>query len=153
MQPLLFGGGQERSLRPGTVPVALAVGLGEAARLAGLEWENHRTAASRIREQLLHDLQVVEHHINGDPTRCLPHVLNVSFPGLDSEALMLSLRHTVAVSNGSACTAASYTPSHVLLAMGLSEDAIDSAVRISWGPGITQIPGDAITAAVTSLCE
>ena len=151
VQPLVFGGGQERGLRPGTVPVALAVGLGEAARLAGLEWETRRAAASRIREQLLRDLQAVEHHINGDPTRCLPHVLNVSFPGLDSEALMLSLRHTVAVSNGSACTSASYKPSHVLQAMGLGEVAIESAIRISWGRQTTEIPGDAIVAAVQSL--
>ena len=150
-QPLLFGGGQERGLRPGTLPVALAVGLGEAARLAGLEWEMRRAAASRIREQLLCDLQAVEHHVNGDPTRSLPHVLNVSFPGLDSEALMLSLRHTVAVSNGSACTSASYKPSHVLLAMGLSDDAIESAIRISWGRQTTEIPGEAIVAAVRSL--
>jgi cysteine desulfurase len=56
VQPLLFGGGQERGLRPGTVPVALAVGLGEAARLAGLEWESRRTAALAIREQLLRDV-------------------------------------------------------------------------------------------------
>ncbi len=150
-QPLLFGGGQEHGLRPGTVPVALAVGLGEAARLAGLEWEARRAAASRIREQLLRDLQAVEHHINGDSTRCLPHVLNVSFPGLDSEALMMALRHIAAVSNGSACTSASYKPSHVLQAMGLSEVAIESAIRISWGRQTTEIPGDAIVAAVKSL--
>ena len=149
--PLLFGGGQERGLRPGTVPVALAVGLGEAARLACLEWESRRVAASRLREQLLHDLQAVEHHINGDAKRCLPHVLNVSFPGLDSEALMMALRHTVAVSNGSACTSASYKPSHVLQAMGLNDEAIESAIRISWGRQTIEIPGDAIVDAVKSL--
>ena len=151
VQPLVFGGGQERGLRPGTVPVALAVGLGEAARLAGLEWEARRAAALRLRDQLLRDLQAVEHHVNGDPTRCLPHVLNVSFPGLDSEALMMALRHAVAVSNGSACTSASYKPSHVLQAMGLSEVAIESAIRISWGRQTPEIPGDAIVAAVKSL--
>jgi cysteine desulfurase len=90
VQPLLFGGGQERGLRPGTVPVALVVGLGEAARLAGLEWESRRASVQRLREQLLLELGVVEHHINGDSTRCLPHVVNVSFPGLDSEALMMA---------------------------------------------------------------
>ena len=149
--PLLFGGGQERGLRPGTVPVALAVGLGDAARLAGLEWEACRDAALRLHDQLLRDLQAVEHHINGDSTRCLPHVLNVSFPGLDSEALMMALRHAAAVSNGSACTSASYKPSHVLEAMGMSEVAIESAIRISWGRQTPEIPGDAIVAAVKSL--
>jgi cysteine desulfurase len=133
VQPLLFGGGQERGLRPGTVPVALAVGLGEAARLAGREWESRQTAALAIRKQLLRDLEAVEHQINGDPTRCLPHVLNVSFPGVDSEAFMMATRDTIAVSNGSACTSASYKPSHVLEAMGLAEDRISNAIRISWG--------------------
>ena len=133
VQPMLFGGGQERGVRPGTVPVALAVGLGEAARLAGLEWESRRAAALAIREQLLADLQGVEHQINGDPNRCLPHVLNVSFPGVDSEALMLALRDKLALSNGSACTSHSYRPSHVLGAMGLAQQRIDNAIRISWG--------------------
>ena len=151
VQPLVFGGGQERGLRPGTVPVALAVGLGEAARLAGLEWPARRVAALQTREQLLSDLQEVEHRINGDPTRCQPHVLNVSFPGIDSEALMLALRDKIAISNGSACTSTSYKPSHVLQAMGLSEVAIESAIRISWGRQTSEIPGDAIVAAVKSL--
>jgi cysteine desulfurase len=151
VQPLVFGGGQERGLRPGTVPVALAVGLGEAASLAGLEWETRRAAALQTREQLLHDLQAVEHQINGDPTRCQPHVLNVSFPGLDSEALMMALRNAAAVSNGSACTSARYKPSHVLQAMGLSEVAIESAIRISWGRQTIEIPSEAIVAAVKSL--
>jgi len=132
VQPLLFGGGQERALRPGTVPVALAVGLGEAARLAGLEWEARRTTALAIREQLLRDLAAVEHQINGDPARSLPHVVNVSFPGLDSEAFMMATRDTIAISNGSACTSTSYKPSHVLQAMGLSQDRIDNAIRLSW---------------------
>jgi cysteine desulfurase len=136
VQPLLFGGGQERGLRPGTVPVALAVGLGEAARLAGLEWESRKTAALAIREQLLRDLNGVDHQINGDPSRCLPHVLNVSFSGLDSEAFMLATRDAIAVSNGSACTSASYKPSHVLEAMGFSQDRIESAIRISWGDNV-----------------
>ncbi|MBI2480918.1 MAG: aminotransferase class V-fold PLP-dependent enzyme [Planctomycetia bacterium] len=136
LNPLVFGGGQERGLRPGTVPVALAVGLGEAARLAGAEWQTRRAAALKIREQLLHDLQAVEHRINGDPTRCQPHVLNVSFPGIDSEALMMALRNQIAISNGSACTSSSYKPSHVLIAMGLESGRIASAVRVSYGDTI-----------------
>lgn len=136
VQPLLFGGGQERGLRPGTVPVALAVGLGEAARLAGLEWELRRTAALAIREQFLRDLAAIDHQINGDPTRSLPHVLNVSFPGLDSEAFMMATRETLATSNGSACTSASYNPSHVLEAMGLAQDRIGESIRLSWGHNV-----------------
>lgn len=151
LQPLVFGGGQERGLRPGTVPVALAVGLGEAARLARLEWPARRAATLQTREQFLHDLKEVEHQINGDPTRCQSHVLNVCFPGLDSEALMMATRDAVAFSNGSACTSASYKPSHVLLAMGLGEEALESAVRFSWGTQTTRIPCESIVAAVRSV--
>jgi cysteine desulfurase len=151
VQPLLFGGGQERGLRPGTLPVALAVGLGEAARLAGLEWAARRVAALAIREQLMSDLQTVEHRLNGDQHRCLPHVLNVSFPGIDSEAFLMATRDTIAVSNGSACTSTSYKPSHVLLAMGLREEHVESAIRISWGPSITSIPGKSIVTAIENI--
>ena len=135
VQPLVFGGGQERGLRPGTVPVALAVGLGEAARLASLEWETRRAQAIEVREQLLRDLQAVEHHINGNPSRCQPHVLNVSFPGLDSEAFMLATRHALATSNGSACTSGNYKPSHVLIAMGFDDERISCSIRLSYGYG------------------
>lgn len=138
LAPLHVGGGQERGLRPGTVPVALAVGLGEAARLAGQQWRTRRAAALQVREQLLRDLQSVDHRLNGDPARCQGHVLNVSFPGVDSEALMLSLRDQLSISNGSACTSSSYQPSHVLVAMGLGEEELESAVRISWGQGTMQ---------------
>ena len=138
LAPLQFGGGQERGLRPGTTPVALAVGLGEAARLAGLEWRSRRAAALQVREQLLRELQGVEHRIHGDPARTQAHVLNVSFPGVDSEALLMSLRDRLSLSNGSACTSSSYQPSHVLVAMGLEEEEIESAVRISWGEGTMQ---------------
>jgi hypothetical protein len=88
----------------------------------------------------------------GDPSRTQPHVVNVSFPGVDSEALMLALREDLAISNGAACTSASYAPSHVLKAMGLGEDIIASAVRISWGPGVTVVPAESIVAVVT-MCR
>jgi len=70
--------------------------------------------------------------INGDPERMMPHVLNVSFPGVDSEAAIVALKDLVALSNGSACTSQSYEPSHVLKAMGLDEATIQGALRISW---------------------
>ena len=134
VEPLLYGGGQERGLRPGTVPVALAVGLGEATRLAGLEWKQRRTAAEKTRAELLRALENVEHFINGDATRSQPHVLNVCFPGIDSEALMMSLRDQMAISNGSACTSSSYTASHVLIAMFSHHYRIEWSIRISFGP-------------------
>ncbi len=148
---LLYGGGQERGLRPGTMPVPLAVGLGKAAELAEQEYLERRQSAARVKEQLLADLQSVDHLINGDLSRSQSHVLNVSFPGVDSEALMMALREHLAISNGSACTSASYTPSHVLTAMGFDEDRIASAVRISWGPGVEHIPAEHLIEAVHNL--
>ena len=151
VSPISYGGGQERGLRPGTMPVPLAVGLGKASELAAAEFQSRRATATKVKTQLLLDLQVVAHSINGDPARSQPHVVNVSFTGVDSEALMMATRDALAFSNGSACTSAAYTPSHVLTAMGLNEDRVSEAVRISWGVGINTIPTDHIIGAIREL--
>lgn len=148
---ITFGGGQERGLRPGTVPVPLVVGFGKAAELAATLWRSRADHAASLKSKLLADLQRLSAVVNGDQQRCQPHVLNVSFPGVDSEAFMMATREQIAVSNGSACTSTSYSPSHVLLAMGLDEDRIESAIRMSWGPGVQKIPADAIIDAVVAL--
>lgn len=129
---VMVGGGQERGLRPGTLPVHQIVGFGLAAELAAAERQQRRRKCVEYRETVLEALSPLEPVINGDPGRALPHVLNVSFPGSDAEALMVTLKDLVAVSNGSACTSESYEPSHVLKAMGLSDDRITSALRFSW---------------------
>jgi cysteine desulfurase len=149
--PLLYGGGQEMGLRPGTIPVPLVVGLGEAAALAAQEHAARRLSAAKVKAQLLRDLSGVEYQLNGDPQRCQPHVLNVGFPGVDSEALMMAVRSELAFSNGAACTSASYAPSHVLKAMGFSDERIAQANRLSWGPGIEGIPADPILRALKQL--
>jgi cysteine desulfurase len=151
LTPLTVGGGQELGLRAGTLPVPLAVGLGKAAELAAREFRDRRDAASVVRKRLLGGLTSVHHRINGEPSRTQSHVANVTFPGVDSEALMLALRSDIAVSNGSACTSASYSPSHVLRAMGMSDDSIASAIRISWGPSVAEIPTEPIINAVHGL--
>lgn len=133
VQPITFGGGQEQGLRPGTLPVALIAGFGFAAEIAGQEYSVWNKKNLEIKKQILSELKKVNCRINGSQDCCLPNTLNVSFPGIDSEALMLALKDSFAVSNGSACTSTSYKPSHVLSAMGLSEDLINSAIRISWG--------------------
>jgi cysteine desulfurase len=148
---LLFGGGQEMGLRPGTLPVPLVVGLGTAAELAGQECQERQSAASQVKESFLQSLSAVDHLINGDPAKTQPHVVNVSFPRVDSEALMMAVREELAFSNGAACTSATYAPSHVLKAMGLDDDRIASAVRLSWGPGVDQIPVGPLFDAVRSL--
>jgi cysteine desulfurase len=132
LAPLMFGGGQERGLRPGTLPVPLIAALGIAAELAGKEWKERAAKCLTFRKELLATLTPFNPVIHGDPERTMPHVLNMSFPGIDSEALMVALKHEVAISNGSACTSANYKPSHVLEAMGLSAEDIRCSVRWSW---------------------
>lgn len=151
LAPITRGGGQERGLRPGTLPIPLAVGLGEAARLAGIEHEARRAGARRIKAEFVAALFPLEHEINGDQALCQPHVINVSFRGVDSEALMMAAQNEFAFSNGSACTSAAYSPSHVLRAMGLDDDRVSSAVRISWGPWISEIPVGSLAAALGRL--
>ena len=151
ISPLFFGGSQERNIRSGTVPVPLVVGFGEAAAISTLEHQSRRAHSTTIKRQLLDDLAQVEYSINGSLDRCQAHVLNISFLGVDSEALMMAVSDALAISNGSACTSENYTPSHVLKAMGLSDELIEAAVRISWGPGIDELPAVAITRAVASL--
>lgn len=134
LRPLMFGGGQERKLRPGTVPVALVAGLGLAVEClvdGGPLWESRVKA---FRAQLLEAIGVVPYEVNGDPHHAMPHILNVAFPGIDSEALIVALQDTAGIATGSACTSASYTPSHVLTAMGLSQERVLQSVRMSWWP-------------------
>lgn len=76
----------------------------------------------------------IEHHINGDQDFCLSTTMNVCFPGVMSEALIIATKQYCGISNGSACTSKSYAPSYVLISMGMPEEEIESSVRISWGP-------------------
>lgn len=132
LKPLLFGGGQERGLRPGTLPVPLVVGLGLAAELALKNHQSRVRQCRMFRDRLETALLPLKPTIHGDASRTLPHVVNLSFAGVDSEAVMVALKTEIAISNGSACTSASYKPSHVLKAMGLPDDEIMGALRISW---------------------
>jgi len=132
LAPLVFGGGQERGLRPGTQPVHLIVGLGEAAEIAKCENAERTRQCELYKSQLLDGLAALGPTIHGCPERTLANVVNLSFGTLDSEAVMLAIKDEVAISNGSACTSTSYEPSHVLIAMGLTEDQSQSALRWSW---------------------
>lgn len=132
LQPLVFGGGQERGLRPGTLPVALITALGAAAEISVRDNAKRLQACRRIRELALEALSPLNPKLTGQQSLVMDHVLNLAFPGLDSEALIVALKDLVAISNGSACTSNSYTPSHVLTAMGMSDDEANACVRISW---------------------
>ena len=132
LAPLMFGGGQERRLRPGTISVPLVAGLGEASELALSRHKERHSACREYRRALVAALEGVPHEVNGDPEHTLVNTLNVSITGLDSEAAMVALKGLAAVSNGSACTSHSYSPSHVLEAMDLPGNRIANALRFSW---------------------
>ncbi|MER7830114.1 cysteine desulfurase DndA [Streptomyces sp. NPDC095602] len=134
LQPIMFGGGQERKLRPGTLPVPLIMGLLEAAKIFHAEHASWERQTRAMREELLTALSRTRFRINGDVHHSVPHILNVSFDGQDAERLIVRLKDQVAVATGSACTSASYTPSHVLTAMGLPEEVATNGLRFSWFP-------------------
>jgi cysteine desulfurase len=151
LKPLAFGGGQERGLRPGTLPVALIAALGEAAEIAVRDHAKRRQINLRTRERAMAALAKLNPRFTGDPSRSLDHVINVAFPGLDSEALMLALKDLVAISNGSACTSSSYTPSHVLKVMGMTDDEANACVRISWCHLTPEVDWDLIVRRISRL--
>jgi cysteine desulfurase len=130
--PLIFGGGQERGLRGGTLPVPLIVGLGLACAAALRDNEIRTRKCLAFREKLITNITSWGGMMHGRLDSIIPSTLNFHFPGLDSEAVMLALKDFVEISNGSACTSQNYTPSHVLQAMGMSEDAVRGALRVSW---------------------
>jgi cysteine desulfurase len=151
LTPLFFGGGQERGLRPGTLPVPLIAAFGAACGSALREAEERQKRCIDIRHRLLETVLKLGGEVNGHLTHCLPSTLNVSFPGLDSEAVLVVLKDLIAISNGSACTSASYAPSHVLVAMGLSEDRVESALRFSWCHMTKEPSWDEVASRINSL--
>ena len=148
---LMRGGGQERGLRPGTLPVALIAGLGAAAERSAVEAEARQVRCAAVRERALAALRPLGIRIHGALEGALPHVLNFSVEGVDSEALMVGLRDLVAISNGSACTSQSYAPSHVLKAMSLPPSEVAGAVRMSWCHLTPAVDWDAVAARIVSL--
>lgn len=137
IRPLVFGGGHESGLRAGTLPVALIIGLGKACELAEQEHINNQKSYEANKNALLEMINAsgVVYKINGDSDFCMSNTLNISFLGVDSEALMIATKQYCSISNGSACTSHDYSHSHVLTAMGLTKEQIESAVRFSWGIG------------------
>jgi cysteine desulfurase len=132
LEPLMAGGGQEQGLRPGTLPVPLIVGFGEAAKLADRSAEKRREACLAFRSAAMAALQPLEPVVHGDPNRCLPHTVNLAFPGIAAEGAISALKDVIAVSATSACTSGSNETSHVLRAMGVPKELAACSFRISW---------------------
>lgn len=153
LDALLHGGGHERGLRSGTLNVPGIVGMGEAAELARLEMMPEAQRIMSLRDRLETALLTIPGtRINGDPTNRLYNTTNLYFENCDSDALIMGL-DGIAVSNGSACTAASIDPSHVLLAMGLTGTEAFSCLRFSLGRFTTEADITATIAAVRSVVE
>jgi cysteine desulfurase len=132
--PQLMGGHQQRGRRPGTEPVALAVGLARALELAQQEYQTRREHVLHLRSLFLETLVATASPLvlNGPAEGGIPHTLNVSFPGCRADSLLMNLDLAgVACSTGSACSSGSLLPSPVLQAMGVPEDVLHSAMRFS----------------------
>lgn len=155
MRAIQHGGGQEGGLRAGSVPAPLCVAFGEACAIASREMAVEGGRVAALRDALLARLRDAGRVVvNGGPDR-LPGNLNVSFDGVDGEALVLRLRPQLSISTGSACTSTSLEPSHVLAAIGVTGRRAEGAVRISLGRSTTEaqvaVAGEAIAAAVAAL--
>jgi cysteine desulfurase len=151
LQPLMYGGGQERGLRPGTMPLAQVVGLGVAAELVVSEGSARADRCAAFRTALLDGLVSLGPVVNGDPSRTVPDIVNLSFPGLEAEVVIDAWQDRVAVSNGAACTSQSYSCSHVLGAMRLPPWRTEGAVRLSWCANTPEPDWEALVAAVEPL--
>ncbi|MDX9710130.1 MAG: aminotransferase class V-fold PLP-dependent enzyme [Trichloromonas sp.] len=132
LRPLMFGGGQEQGLRPGTLPVPLIAGFGEAAKLALRDHAQRREACLTFRAEVLRVFADLGTRQNGDERYTLPHVLNVSLPGVPSDRAIHALKGAIALSSTSACTSHTRTPSHVLAAMGIPPELAECSLRLSW---------------------
>ncbi len=132
--PIHFGGGHERGMRSGTLNVPGIVGFGEALRIAKGEMASDAIRFRNWTAQIWNTLSTAIGNIalNGHPTDRLPNNLNITFPGIQSKALLPEL-HNLALATGSACTSSSVEPSHVILALGYGNTRAHSAVRLSVG--------------------
>jgi cysteine desulfurase len=128
---MIDGGGHERGMRSGTVPVPLAVAFGRAAEICreGMAEEGKRLAALRDRLQNLILSKVDEAYVNGHSEKRLPHNLNISFAYVEGESVLMGLNKEVALSSGSACTSATLEPSYVISALGVDSELAHSSIR------------------------
>ncbi len=156
LAPQLHGGGHERGMRSGTLYTPQIVGFAKAIEIALAEQATETKRLTELRQQLWQQLsQVGGIHLNGHPTQRLPSNLNISVEGVDGAALLLGLQPVMAVSSGSACSSATTTPSHVLTALGRSEQLAYASVRLGIGRFNTATEIDKvaqhITATIASL--
>lgn len=151
---LLHGGKQERERRAGTENVAAIVGLGKAVTLRQAEQKSEWQRLLELSEKFISRVQAIYPSacLNGNANHRLPGVVNLSFPGMDSLAMVMSLDlQSIAVSNGSACSSGSVEPSHVLRAMKVSRERANSAIRFSLGKYTTAAEIDTTIVALQKI--
>jgi cysteine desulfurase len=134
LTPVIHGGGHERGMRSGTLPVPLCVGLGAACEIAGQEMDEENKRVMELRERLHKGIadQLDYVSLNGHPEHRLANNLNISFAYVEGEGLMMAMKD-LAVSSGSACTSASLEPSYVLKALGVGDELAHSSIRFGLG--------------------
>lgn len=155
LTPITFGGGQEGGLRAGSVPVPLCVAFGVACRIAARDMAIEADRVAGLRDHLLESLgRAGGMTLNGGDDR-LPGNINVSFDGVDGEALAMRVRGEVSISTGSACSSRSLEPSHVLTAIGVTGPRAEGAIRIGVGRATTstdvEVAASVIVEAVAAL--
>lgn len=156
IKAVTHGGHQEKNVRPGTENVAAIAGFGKAVDLCQEKRSAESARVLRLREKLHEGLKkaVPDLKLNGHPLQRIYNTLNVSFPGLDGETLLMNLDlRNICVSTGSACTAGSVEPSHVLLAMGLPEKLARAAIRFSLGRFTAEAEIDQVLAEIPGVVE
>jgi cysteine desulfurase len=131
--PLIDGGGHERGMRSGTLPVPLIVGFGRAAEICGEVMGEEGARLAKLRDHLQDKIltNVDEAYLNGHPDRRLPHNLNISFAYVEGESVLMGLNKESALSSGSACTSSTLEPSYVIGALGASAELAHSSIRFS----------------------
>ncbi len=136
IQPVSFGGGQEKGLRPGTEDLFAISGFGEAARLAKLEMETESLRLKAMRDELIEEIQKMdETYLTGHPTKRLPHHASFRFSRIEGESILLTLdaMFNIQVATGSACSSRTLEPSHVLLAIGLKHEEAHGSMVTTLG--------------------
>ena len=157
LDPIVFGGGQERNLRSGTMNVPGIIGFAKAIEISQKEMENENIKFKKWTGEMFNKLSEAGAKLNGHPTNRLVHNLNVRFDGIESKAIINSVSKKIAISAGSACTTEIVEPSHVLLALGLNEEQAHSAIRIGCGRFNTdeeiKVAADEIYSSIESLAK
>ncbi len=156
IQPVIFGGGQEKGLRSGTENVPAIVGMGKAAEIAKTEIKTEGRRCSSLRDSLIKGLikNIPNSFLNGHPLRRLPNNASIRFSYIEGESLLLSLDMLgVAASSGSACTSKTLEPSHVLLAIGLKHEDAHGSLLFTLGKQNTEEDVDYVVNALPDIVK